>query len=293
MEPLAAIARELRALTGLACAPAPTGEIGGGSIHTCYRWPAGAGLVFVKCAPLDELDRLTAEAEGLGELAAAAALRVPRVLALGQAARVGFLALEWLERDHSTSQSEQRLGESLATLHHVTAQRHGWRRDNYLGRTPQNNTPTADWTEFFRERRLRPQLALAAQNGFAALVAAPGERLLERVPQLLEDHRPSASLLHGDLWGGNWLTSRGGVPVIYDPATYFGDRETDIAMTRLFGGFGRAFYQAYEAAAPLPPGAVRRAELYNLYHVLNHLNLFGAGYGAHARTLMERLLAAV
>jgi protein-ribulosamine 3-kinase len=293
MEPLAAIARELRARTGLPCAPAPHSEVGGGSIHTCYRWPAGDGCLFVKRAPLEELDRLAAEAEGLDELAATGTLRVPQVRALGQAAGVGFLALEWFERAPRTAQSERRLGEALARLHRITAERHGWRRDNYLGRSAQHNTPATDWVEFFRERRLRPQLALAAQNGFASLIDTRGERLLERVPQLLEGHRPQASLLHGDLWGGNWLTSAQGVPVIYDPAVYFGDRETDLAMTQLFGGFGPAFYQAYAASAPLGAGAPLRAELYNLYHLLNHLNLFGAGYAAQACTVMERLLAAV
>jgi fructosamine-3-kinase len=111
------------------------------------------------------------------------------------------------------------------------------------------------------------------------------------VPVLLAGHRPAASLLHGDLWGGNWLAALSGEPVLIDPAVYYGDRETDLAMTRLFGGFGERFYQAYQAAAPLAPAAQRRAELYNLYHVLNHANLFGGGYARQARAIIERLLA--
>jgi len=151
------------------------------------------------------------------------------------------------------------------------------------------------WTTgpfFFRERRLRPQLALAGQRGFAAELSC-GERLLEAVPALLAGRDTPASLLHGDLWGGNWLASLNGEPVLIDPAVYYGDREADLAMTRLFGGFSAAFYSAYEAAAPQAPGWQVRADLYNLYHLLNHANLFGGGYAQEARALMERLLAEV
>jgi fructosamine-3-kinase len=164
-------------------------------------------------------------------------------------------------------------------------------RDNTIGRTPQANAASDDWAEFFRERRLRPQLELTKAHGFAELLATPGERLLESVHVLLAGHRPAASLLHGDLWGGNWLASASGEPVLIDPAVYYGDRETDLAMTRLFGGFGERFYQAYQAAAPLAPAAQARCELYNLYHVLNHANLFGGGYALQARAIIEHLLA--
>ncbi|MDE2052748.1 MAG: fructosamine kinase family protein, partial [Gammaproteobacteria bacterium] len=128
---------------------------------------------------------------------------------------------------------------------------------------------------------------------FAELLENPGARLLESVDALLAGHRPRASLLHGDLWAGNWLADSQDEPVIFDPAAYYGDREADLAMTRLFGGFGRAFYDAYQDAAPLPAGHVVRAELYNLYHVLNHANLFGGGYARQARVSIERLLAEV
>ena len=173
----------------------------------------------------------------------------------------------------------------------MTEARFGWGRDNTIGPTPQANAWSGDWTEFFRERRLRPQLELARRGGLARALSAPGERLLGCVDRLLAGHRPAASLLHGDLWGGNWLASSGGEPVLFDPAVYYGDRETDVAMTRLFGGFGAAFYRAYEAAAPLPPGWPERCELYNLYHVLNHANLFGSAYARQAQSIIERLLA--
>ena len=201
--------------------------------------------------------------------------------------------LEWIEPGPGGAACERRLGEGLAALHTVTAPRYGFRHNNTIGRTPQANEWCADWIEFFRERRLRPQLVLGEQRGFPRRLCARAARLLEALPALLAGHRPRASLLHGDLWGGNWLASTAGEPVLFDPAVYYGDRETDLAMTRLFGGFGPAFYRAYESAAPLPAGAALRAELYNLYHVLNHANLFGGGYAASAQLLIDRLLSEV
>jgi len=286
-----AIARELAALAGVRCAPAPQQSLAAGGMSGCYRWPAAGATLFVKVGARSALDAFAAEAAGLGELAAARALRVPRVLASGAAEDAAFLALEWIDALPADEACARRLGEGLAALHAVSAPRFGWRRDNTIGRTPQANGWCDDWVEFFRERRLRPQLALAARQDFAALLAAPGERLLDALPLLLDGHRPAPSLLHGDLWGGNWLAAADGEPVIFDPAVYYGDRETDLAMTRLFGGFGAAFYRAYEAAAPPAPGARRRGELYNLYHVLNHANLFGGGYARQARALIERLLS--
>jgi protein-ribulosamine 3-kinase len=291
MESFAAIACELSALTGARCASAPQQRVGGGSINACYRWPAAELTMFVKVAARAALPAFAAEAVGLAELAQARALRVPRVLASGCAAEAAFLALEWIETGPVDGTCERRLGEGLAALHAITAPCFGFFRDNTIGRTPQANGWSDEWVEFFRERRLRPQLTLAARHGFAALLAAPGERLLELLPRLLAGHRPAPSLLHGDLWGGNWLAAANGEPVIFDPAVYYGDRETDLAMTRLFGGFGEAFYRAYEAAAPAAPGARQRAELYNLYHVLNHANLFGGGYTGQARDMMDSLLS--
>jgi len=291
MQAFAAIAHEIAALTGVTCASAPEGRVAGGSINTCYRWPAAGGMMFVKVAARSAEAAFAAEAAGLAELDAARAVRVPRVRASGHTDTAAFLALEWIEAGTADRDCEQRLGEGLAALHAVTAERYGWSRDNTIGRTPQANGWMGDWMEFFRERRLRPQLELAVHNGFAGLLGAYGEQLLEQLPALLAGHQPPASLLHGDLWGGNWLASATGEPVIFDPAVYFGDRETDIAMTRLFGGFGDSFYRAYEAAAALPAEARLRAELYNLYHVLNHANLFAGGYPRQARAIMEHLLA--
>ena len=290
-ERLESIARELGTLGVGQCAPGPERSVGGGSINECYAWRCGAGLLFVKVAARAGRVMFEAEAAGLAELAGARALRVPRVIGSGQTESAAFLALEWIEAVPAEARCERRLGEALAALHAVTAERFGFSHDNFIGRTPQPNGWHADWAEFWRARRLRPQLTLAARRGAADLVAA-GERLLEVVPKLLPGHRPVASLLHGDLWGGNWLAAPTGEPVVFDPAVYFGDREAELAMTRLFGGFSEVFYRAYAAVAPLPPGSEVRAELYNLYHVLNHANMFGGGYVRQARAMIERLLAA-
>jgi fructosamine-3-kinase len=289
---LTAVARELAALTGTAVAPQPRARLRGASSAECYAWQAGTLPIFVKLAGRAGQAALAAEAQGLAELAATQALKVPRVLALGTTAEAAFLALEWIEAVAPDARCEARLGAGLAALHEHQAARYGYHHDNFIGATPQRNTWMDDWAEFFREQRLRPQLALAAQRGFAAEIGG-GERLLEVVPLLLVGDAMPASLLHGDLWGGNWLAGPGGEPVLIDPAVYYGDREADLAMTRLFGGFGTAFYSAYEAAAPRARGSQVRADLYNLYHVLNHMNLFGGGYAQEARALMERLLAEV
>lgn len=288
-----AIAREIGAQLGGDCAPEPQSAVSGGSIHRSYRWQCGDMPLFVKIADRSGASGLEAEAAGLLVLADAHAVRVPRVLARGTAGRGAFLALEWIEARPAGRAAEQRLGEQLAAQHAVTAERFGFADDNLIGRTRQPNGWLDAWAEFFRERRLRHQLALAIQNGFAELLEQPGARLLEAVHALLSGHRPRPSLLHGDLWAGNWLADEQDRPVIFDPAVYYGDREADLAMTRLFGGFGRAFYDAYQAAAPLPAGHAVRAELYNLYHLLNHANLFGGGYARQARASIDRLLAEV
>ncbi len=247
----------------------------------------------MKLAPEASLGMFSAEADGLRELASVAALRVPEVRGVGAASGQSFLALEWIEFGAASGHTELRLGAGLARLHRTTAPRFGWHRDNTLGATPQHNDWTDDWAQFFATRRLGFQLDLAQHDGHGGRFIERGYRLCERLGSLLDGHRPRPSLLHGDLWGGNWAADASGAPVIYDPAVYYGDREADLAMTRLFGGFGSAFYQAYEAEWPLDPGAAQRVALYNLYHVLNHLNLFGGSYRAQAEAMIERLLAEV
>jgi fructosamine-3-kinase len=150
-----------------------------------------------------------------------------------------------------------------------------------------------DWIDFWRERRLGFQLDLAARNGLRGALQTQGRQLMDALPALFAHYRPAPSLLHGDLWGGNWGADAAGNPVIFDPAVYFGDREADLAMTELFGGFSRAFYDAYDAAYPLDKGYETRKTLYSLYHVLNHFNLFGGGYGGQAQRMIQQLLAQV
>ena len=286
------LAAALSAATGRRVAARPEKAVGGGSINECWRWSSREGPLFVKLAPGDRLWMFEAEAEGLDELGRANALRVPQVLGHGAAAGQAFLALEWIEFGSASSRSEALLGEGLAAQHRVTGAQFGWHRGNTIGSTPQRNDPDRDWVRFFVEHRLRYQLDLAARNGHAGRLAERGALLCERTSAFFDSYRPVPSLLHGDLWGGNWSADAPGRPVIFDPAVYFGDREADLAMTRLFGGFGAAFYAAYESAWPLDPGAPERATLYNLYHVLNHLNLFGGGYRSQAQAMIDRLLAA-
>lgn len=279
--------------TGRRLEPRPERTVGGGSVGECLRWHSDGGALFVKLGPPSSLEMFSAEADGLRELAAASALRVPEVLAVGAATAQAFLALEWIEFGSGSSRTESALGAGLARLHRVTAPRFGWHRDNTIGATPQRNDWTDEWAQFFARQRLGFQLDLAARHGHAGRMVDRGRRLCERLGAFFDGHRPQPSLLHGDLWGGNWAADAAGEPVIFDPAVYYGDREADLAMTRLFGGFGRGFYQAYESEWPLDAGATQRVTLYNLYHVLNHLNLFGGGYGAQAEAMIERLLAEV
>jgi fructosamine-3-kinase len=266
----------------------PAARVGGGSIAECMHWQGATGDVFLKLAPVDRRSALEAEATGLAELAAAAAIRVPAVLGTGAAGATAWLALEWIDFRTPGRHAEAVLGERLAVLHRVGAPRFGWHRDNTIGGSPQRNPWDDDWARFFVRQRLAPQLALAERSGASARLLDRGRHVCGLAGALFAHYRPLPSLLHGDLWGGNWSVV-GGEPVIFDPAVHYGDRECDLAMTRLFGGFGPEFYAAYDEAWPLEPGHERRLALYQLYHVLNHLNLFGSGYLARARGLIRAL----
>ena len=263
--------------------------VGGGDISAAWKLAGKRNDFFVKTGPLSAAEMFSAEADGLAEIAATGTLRVPVVLASGETADDAFLVLEWLDFETAGAPVEARFGEQLAELHRVHSDRFGWRRDNTIGLTPQPNGWSDDWVGFFRERRLAVQFRLAADNGFGGDLERRGDRLLERLPDYFDGRQPAASLLHGDLWGGNWACSAGD-PVVFDPAVYYGDRETDIAMTRLFGGFSAAFYDAYESVLPPSAGYRERECLYQLYHVLNHLNLFGGAYLGKAISLIDEIL---
>jgi len=248
----------------------------------------GGRRYFAKVNDRAQLANFAAEAEGLAALAAAGA-RVPSPRCRGEAGDEAFLVLEHLEMRGDGNYAA--LGHALAVVHSARGECFGWRRDNYIGTTPQLNRRSSSWSDFWRDARLRPQLDLGRKNGLKASLLEKGERLVEAVPRLLSGHAPMASLLHGDLWGGNAGFLAGGAPVFFDPAVYWGDRETDLAMTELFGGFPPAFYSAYSESAPLDAGYAARKPLYNLYHVLNHANLFGGGYASQAERMIDALLA--
>jgi fructosamine-3-kinase len=283
----------IRAATGVTLSPGAVTGVGGGSIHACYQVGDRQGRrYFLKLNEADCAPMFAAEMAGLRELAGAEAVRVPAPLGCGADDDIAWLLLEYLELEAASGAAAARLGQRLALQHRRGADHFGWHRDNSIGTTPQRNAWHGDWVEFWRRHRLGFQLALAEAQGYGDALAGRGARLMEALPRLLAGHRPSPALLHGDLWGGNWAMLAAGEPVIFDPAVYYGDREADIAMTELFGGFPADFYAAYEGAWPLPPGYPVRRDIYNLYHVLNHLNLFGGAYLAQAVGLMDRALAA-
>ena len=294
--------------------------VGGGCIHSAWcltvaplsgpsqaapagptaAWPEG-GRLFLKTNLAARGPMLEAEAEGLRALAVAAAgsgVGVPQPLAVGVDGAVAALALPWHNLHRASSdRAWAALGEGVARLHQASLERvctpqdrpdrFGWHGDNWIGSGVQHNGWEDSWGRFFAQRRLAPQLALLARNG-SPLEGA--EALLERVPAWLAGHRCAPALVHGDLWSGNVAHSEAG-PLVFDPAVHRGDREVDLAMARLFGGFPSAFFAGYERIWPLPPGHGERVALYNLYHLLNHANLFGDGYQVQAQASIRQLLA--
>ena len=286
---LAAIEAAITAARGRPFAAARHSFQGGGCINRGLALVGADGeRFFAKLNGADKLEMFEAEADGLRELAEAGAIRVPLPLASGVGGGQAFLVLEWLELGGRGR--PELLGQQLATLHRHGRAEFGWWRDNHIGATPQHNSPLPDWIDFYRRRRLLPQLERARDNAAPRRLAQQGERLLARLEGFFPGYRPTPSLLHGDLWGGNHGYADG-VPVLFDPAVYYGDREADLAMSELFGGYPAAFYAAYRQAWPLDPGYPARKQLYNLYHVLNHFNLFGGGYAAQAEAMIGRLLA--
>lgn len=262
----------------------------GGDINRSFQLQTVAGeRYFIKLNQASALFMFEAEQRALRELAAAKVIRVPNPVLAEVADEHAFLLLEYIELQTKTPQSAAELGHSLALLHQQRQSAFGWPIDNTIGLTLQRNTLTDNWVEFWCEQRLGYQLQLAEANGLETAAIIAGQKLQERLPKFFTGYAPVPSLLHGDLWGGNWGTDSHNHAVIYDPATYYGDREADIAMTRLFGGFGPEFYAAYEEVWPLDAGFQQRCDLYNLYHVLNHFNLFGGGYRAQTVELLNKL----
>jgi len=285
-----AIARAITQATGEIFRPESRQGVSGGDISTAEILESGGRRYFVKINDAARLGMFEAESEGLTEIANTKSVRVPQVVCSGTHADHAYLVLEYLDIGHGAGKSDELLGLQLVAMHRTAHARFGWHRANTIGLTPQINTGEQDWVTFYREHRLRFQLARADENGYGENLLRRGELLLEKLPVFFASYQPLPSLLHGDLWGGNHAVLRDGTPVIFDPAVYYGDREADLAMTELFGGYSPVFYDAYREAWPLDPGYRARRDLYNLYHVLNHLNLFGGGYRGQAQQLIDRLL---
>ena len=265
--------------------------LSGGCINNAYCLQGVGQAYFIKLNRRDALPMFQAEAAALETIAASATLRVPQVVCWGQADDKAYLVLEYLSLQPAGEHTMEAMGRQLALLHRVTAERFGWQRNNSIGATPQINSWCSDWLEFWRRYRLGYQLQLAADNGYCGNLQDRGGRLLAELQALFSDYTPVPALLHGDLWSGNVAADDRGCPLVFDPAVYYGDRETDLAMSELFGGFSSRFYRAYAESYPPDQGYRIRKKLYNLYHILNHLNLFGRGYLAQAHSLLDALLA--
>ncbi len=282
------IAEHISQATGETFRAAHRRPVGGGSINQACALVDGSRAYFVKTNQASRVAMFEAEALGLRQMAETNTIRVPRPLCWGIEGDASYIVLEWLDFGYGTHHAWDEMGRQLAAMHRVTSEKgFGWDQNNTIGSTPQLNPWTENWVDFFTEHRIRYQLKLAQRRGGHF---PNQDKLLSAIPEILAGHDPQPSLVHGDLWSGNAAVIKTEEPVLLDPAVYFGDREVDLAMTELFGGFTANFYQAYNAAYPLDPGYERRKILYNLYHVLNHFNLFGGSYQSQANSMITSLV---
>ena len=267
---------------------AKTKSVSGGCINQGYQVSSKDRTYFVKLNDVSKVDMFAAEALGLKQMYATKTITVPQPVCWGTAANSSYLVLQWLDLGGGSNQSWTEMGRQLAAMHRVgTSKDFGWSRNNTIGSTPQINTWMDNWADFFAKQRIGYQLKLAKRRGGNF---PESNRVVDVVRNKLAEWQPPVSLVHGDLWSGNAAISSDGAPIILDPATYYGDRETDLAMTELFGGFPTAFYHGYNEAWQLDSGYGQRKSIYNLYHVLNHFNLFGGGYANQAKTIIQRLI---
>lgn len=228
-----------------------------------------------------------AEALGLRELEKAKAIKVPHVIGYSN----NTLVLNYIESNRQTSNFQNKLGEKFATLHKYKGNKFGFIEDNFIGDSDQINNLSDNWIQFYTKNRLSFQIKLAKRNGLADnQLIDKFTKLKAIIPDILEKSEESPALLHGDLWGGNVMSDENGEPCLIDPAVYYGHREADLAMTKLFGGFSKEFYDSYNKTYPLKKGYQQRENLYKLYHILNHLNLFGRSYYGQAVSLMDSYL---
>lgn len=294
------IAAQITQSTGKTFHVIDSRSISGGCINQTYlisndrisqRLHQSQDCYFIKLNQPSLVEMFAAEARGLLEIAATETIKAPIPICWGISENYSYLVMEYLDlTTKANPQSWIEMGRRLAMMHRYqisNKSQFGWHRNNTIGSTPQINTWETDWTTFFTTHRLGYQFQLAQQKGGYFPKTTD---LLELIPQILANHHPQPSLVHGDLWGGNASFTTAGIPVIFDPATYRGDREVDLAMTDLFGGFPATFYQGYNEVYPLDPGHSQRQNLYNLYHILNHYNLFGESYQSQANSIIDRLL---
>jgi len=265
-----------------------TRSVSGGCINQGYKISSSDTDYFVKLNQASQVEMFAAEALGLKQMYATQTIVIPQPICWGTADNSSYIVLQWLDLGRGNSQSWRAMGSQLADMHRQgTEKRFGWSRNNTIGSTPQINTWMDNWADFFAEQRIGYQLRLAQRNGGSFLDL---NQIVDAVRNKLADRQPEASIVHGDLWSGNAAILGNGAPAIFDPAAYYGDRETDIAMSELFGGFPAAFYQGYNKAWELDSGYQQRKSIYNLYHVLNHFNLFGGGYGSQAKRIIQQLI---
>lgn len=266
-----------------ACLP-----ISGGSINQTYRLQTTKGDYFIKInSGMQFPGMFEAEAAGLKLIADTGAIAVPKVIATCEACAESFLLMEWVDTRRPTAKASAQLGRALAEMHRHTAAAFGLEGDNYMGSLRQSNRRHQSWTEFFINERLQPMVKMAVDAGWLNRADLTRfEALYGALPGLFDEESPA--LIHGDLWGGNYLIGEDETPYLIDPAVSFGHREFDIAMTTLFGGFSREFYAAYHESFPLAPDWDDRTDLWNLYPLLVHLNLFGGGYLGQVRGALQR-----
>jgi fructosamine-3-kinase len=282
------IAQRISAETGAPFEIARIAHQGGGCINDTVRLDGATGSSwFIKSNTGAVNSVFEAEFDGLLAMAATKTVRVPKPLCFGEARGQAWFAMEFVKMAGAKVGSQEQLGRQLAGLHTIRQPHFGWHRDNTIGSTAQNNTRSDDWIRFWREHRLGFQLRLAERNGRSF---AGADELSDELDNLFEDYDPRPSLLHGDLWSGNVSFTDEGDPVIYDPACYFGDREAEFGIINMFGGFTAEFYRGYNSVWPLDCGFQTRLPLYELYHTLNHFNIFGPSYGASCQRLIDRLL---